>query len=90
VKNVTAKRVQCDEVCSFVYAKDKNVPEEYQGKYGIGSIWTWVAIDSESKLAISWLVGNRDAECTQILIQDVVERLKNRVQLTTDGLKAYL
>lgn len=90
VKNVTAKRVQCDEVWSFVYAKDKNVPEEKQGLHGIGSVWTWVALDSESKLAISWLVGNRDAEFANMFMQDVKARLANRVQLTTDGLKAYL
>lgn len=90
VKNVTAKRVQCDEIWSFVYAKDKNIPEEKQGLHGIGSIWTWVAMDSESKLAISWLVGNRDAEFANMFIQDVKARLANRVQLTTDGLKAYL
>jgi IS1 family transposase/predicted HTH domain antitoxin len=90
VKNVTAKRVQCDEIWSFVYAKDKNIPEEKQGMSGIGSVWTWVAIDSESKLAISWLVGNRDAEFANMFMQDVKARLANRVQLTTDGLKAYL
>ena len=90
VKNLTAKRVQCDEIWSFVYAKDKNIPEEKQGLHGIGSIWTWVAMDSESKLTISWLVGNRDAEFANMFIQDVKARLANRVQLTTDGLKAYL
>lgn len=90
VRNVTARRVQCDEIWSFIYAKDKNLPEELQGKYGVGSIWTWVALDSESKLAISWLVGNRDADYAKIFIQDVKARLANRVQLTTDGLKAYL
>lgn len=90
VKGLTAKRVQCDEVWSFVYAKDKNIPEEKQGLHGIGSVWTWVALDSESKLAISWLVGNRDAEFANMFMQDVKARLSNRVQLTTDGLKAYL
>lgn len=90
VKGLTAKRVQCDEVWSFVYAKDKNIPEERQGLHGIGSVWTWVAMDSDSKLAISWLVGNRDAEFANMFMQDVKARLANRVQLTTDGLKAYL
>jgi len=90
VHNVTSKRVQCDEIWSVIYAKDKNLPENLKGKYGIGSIWTWVALDSESKLAISWLVGNRDADYAKIFIQDVAARLKNRVQFTTDGLKAYL
>ena len=90
VRNVTAKRVQCDEIWSFIYGKDKNLPEDLRGKYGFGSIWTWVALDSDSKLAISWLVGNRDAEFANIFMEDVKLRLKNRVQLTTDGLKAYL
>jgi IS1 family transposase len=90
VVNVSSKRIQCDEIWSFVYSKDKNLPEELQGKYGFGSIWTWVALDSDSKLAISWLVGNRDAEYAKIFMEDVAKRLKNRVQLTTDGLKAYL
>lgn len=90
VRNVPAKRVQCDEIWSFVYSKDKNVPEEYRGKYGIGSIWTWVGLDADSKLAVSWLVGNRDVSYAQIFIQDIASRLKNRVQLTTDGLRAYV
>jgi IS1 family transposase len=90
VHDVKTKRVQCDEIWSFVYAKEKNLPEELQGKFGVGSVWTWVALDSDSKLAISWLVGNRDAEYAKIFMEDVASRLKNRVQLTTDGLKAYL
>ncbi len=90
VRNVASKRVQCDEIWSFIYAKDKNLPLKLQGKYGVGSIWTWTALDADSKLMISWLVGNRDAEYAKVFIEDVASRLKNRVQLTTDGLKAYL
>lgn len=90
VKGLTTKKVQCDEIWSFVYAKEKNIPEKLRGKFGLGSIWTWVALDSESKFVISWLIGNRDAEYAKIFIQDVASRLKNRVQLTTDGLKAYI
>ncbi|MGB5873584.1 MAG: IS1 family transposase [Bacteroidota bacterium] len=90
VRNLTTKRVQCDEIWSFIYGKDNNLPESLRGKYGVGSIWTWVALDSESKLVISWLVGNRDAEYASIFMFDVASRLKNRVQLTTDGLRAYL
>jgi IS1 family transposase len=90
VLNVASKRVQCDEIWSFIYAKDKNLPEKLQGKYGVGSIWTWTALDADSKLMISWLIGNRDAEYAKVFIEDVASRLKNRVQLTTDGLKAYL
>jgi IS1 family transposase len=88
VKNVTAKRVQCDETWSFVYAKKKNVPEEKLGQ--AGDVWTWVGIDSDTKLAISYFVGNRDFESANIFMQDLASRIKNRVQLTTDGLKAYL
>ena len=90
VKNVVSKRVQCDEIWSFIYAKDTNLPERLQGKFGLGSIWTWVGLDADSKLAISWLVGNRDASYARIFMQDVASRLKNCVQLATDGLKAYL
>lgn len=90
VVGVQSKRVQCDEIWSFIYAKEKNLPEHLQGKYGLGSVWTWVALDADSKLAVSWLVGNRDAEYARDFMEDVAARLKNRVQLTTDGLKAYL
>ncbi len=90
VQNIKSKRIQCDEIWSFVYGKDKNLPENLRGEFGVGSIWTWVALDAESKLAISWLVGNRDAAYAHTFMQDVAARLSNRVQLTTDGLKAYL
>lgn len=90
VRNVASKRIQCDETWCFIYGKDKNLPDKLRGKYGIGSIWTWVALDADSKFVISYLVGNRDAEYAKEFMQDVASRLKNRVQLTTDGLKAYL
>jgi IS1 family transposase len=90
VHHLASNRVQCDEIWSFVYAKEKNLPEEMQGKFGLGSVWTWTAIDSDSKLIISWLVGNRDAEYAKEFMHDVADRLMNPVQLTTDGLKAYL
>jgi IS1 family transposase len=88
VVNVTSKRVQCDEIWSFVYAKEKNLPEEMQGNGG--DAWTWVGIDADTKLVVSWLVGRRDAETAYTFMQDVAYRLKNRVQLTTDGFKSYL
>ncbi|MGP8215067.1 MAG: IS1 family transposase [Bacteroidia bacterium] len=88
VKNIASKRVQCDEIWSFVYAKAKNVPEEKQGE--AGDVWTWVGMDSDSKLVISWFIGNRDAESAHELMEDLATRLTKRVQLTTDGLKAYL
>src|ERR1035437_3805876 len=88
--NLPAKRVQCDEIWSFVGAKDKNVPDQRKDEVGIGSAWTWVAIDADSKLICSWLVGKRDPGCATEFIQDLAARLRNRVQLTTDGLKCYL
>ena len=90
VINVTSKRVQCDEIWSFVYAKDKNASEEMKLEGKAGDAWTWVGIDADSKLVISWYVGNRDADSANYFMQDVAVRLRNRVQLTTDGLRAYL
>lgn len=87
---LTCQRVQCDEIWAFVYSKQKNVPEEYQGKYGYGDVWTWVAIDADTKLVISWLIGKRDAMDAEMFMMDVRSRLANRVQLTTDGWRAYL
>lgn len=86
--NVTSKKVQCDEIWSFVYAKQKNLPEEKEGEGG--DVWTWVGIDADTKLVLSWLVGDRNALNAKIFIEDVALRLANRVQLTTDGLKLYL
>jgi IS1 family transposase len=88
VKNVSAKRIQADEIWSFVYAKAKNVPEDKKGS--AGDVWTWTALDADSKLIVSWFVGNRDANSAHIFMQDVAKRLRNRVQLTTDGHHAYL
>lgn len=90
VVGVQSKRVQCDEIWSFVYGKDKNLPEDLRGKFGLGSVWTWVGLDADSKLAISWAVGNRDASTAKVFMNDIASRLKNRVQLTTDGLNKYL
>lgn len=90
VRNVTAKKVQCDEIWSFVFAKDRNAKPEMKAAGAAGSIWTWTALDSDSKLIISYLIGSREAECAYEFIQDVAARLANRVQLTTDGHKAYL
>lgn len=87
VKNIASKRVQCDEIWSFVYAKEKNKP---LGMKGAGDAWTFVGIDADSKLVVSWLLGNRDIETATVFMKDVADRLANKVQLTTDGLKAYL
>jgi len=90
VRNVTAKKVQCDEIWSFVFAKDRNAKPEMKLAGTAGSVWTWTALDSDSKLIISYLIGSREAECAYEFIQDVAGRLANRVQLTTDGHKVYL
>jgi IS1 family transposase len=89
VRNLKSKRVQCDEIWSFVYAKQKNVPQEKRG-FGVGDVWTWTALDADSKLIISYLMGLRDAGYAFEFMQDVQSRLVNRVQLTTDGHKPYL
>jgi IS1 family transposase len=90
VRGVTAKRVQCDEIWSFVYAKDKNLTQAEKNSGEKGSMWTWTAIDADSKLVISYLIGARDAGYAWEFMKDVAERLANRVQLTTDGHKPYL
>jgi IS1 family transposase len=88
VKGVRTKRVQCDEIWSFVYSKQKNVPEGMEGS--AGDVWTWVGMDADSKLVISWYVGSRDADSANDFMQDLALRLANRVQLTTDGHRPYL
>jgi IS1 family transposase len=88
--NLNCKHVQCDEIWSFCYAKEKNVPLELRGKFGYGDVWTWTAIDAETKLIVSWLVGGRDAGTAYAFVQDLAKRLAHRVQLTTDGHRAYL
>ena len=88
-RNLKCKRIQCDEIWSFCYAKEKNVPKDKKGIFGYGDIWTWVAMDAESKLVPSFMVGNRDAVTAKMFIDDMASRLANRVQLTTDGNKVY-
>jgi IS1 family transposase len=90
VRNVKSQRVQCDEIWSFIHAKAKNVPTAKAAREGAGDIWTWTAFDADNKLIISWTVGGRDAGSALVLMDDVRERLANRVQLTTDGHSAYL
>jgi len=88
--NLPCKNIQCDEIWSFCYSKQKNVPEDKQGQFGYGDVWTWTAIDAETKLVASWLVGLRDADCAIAFMNDLKSRLAGRVQLTTDGHKVYL
>lgn len=90
LRNLSCKLIQCDEIWSFCYAKQKNVPEDKQGQFGYGDIWTWTAIDAETKLVLSWLVGLREADYAQEFINDLKNRLSNRVQITTDGHRVYL
>jgi hypothetical protein len=86
-RNLTCKRLQVDEIWSFVYAKAKNVPVEMRGTFGVGDVWTFTAIDADTKLMPSFLVGSRDGGCATEFLQDLASRLVNRVQLTTDGHK---
>src|ERR1022692_3357109 len=90
VRNVTAKRVQVDEIWSFVGCKQKNVTVAKMAAGICGDVWTFTAIEAQSKLVISWMVGRRDAGCATEFLRDVESRLSNRVQLTTDGHKMYL
>lgn len=90
VRNVKARRVQVDEIWSFTYAKQKNVATAKRKDLAYGDTWTWTAIDADSKLIVSWLVGGRDSDYATAFMGDVAERLANRVQLTSDGHKAYL
>jgi IS1 family transposase len=90
VRDVKSKRVQCDEIWAFCYAKEKNVPAEHRGEFGYGDVWTWTAIDADSKLAVSWNIGYRDAQTAYSFMHDLAERLANRIQMTTDGHKVYL
>ena len=88
--NLTCKRIQVDEIWAFIYAKQKNVETAKAAPDSAGDVWTWTAIDAETKLIPSWFVGGRDAECASWFMNDLASRLANRAQLTSDGHKAYL
>ena len=90
LRGLKCRRIQCDEIWSFVYAKTKNVPEAHKGEWGYGDVWTWVAMDADTKLVPSWAVGRRDGFTAIAFIRDLADRLSTRVQLTTDGHKVYL
>lgn len=87
VVGLNCRRIQCDEIWSFVYAKEKNKPQDLENA---GDVWTWTAIDADTKLIVGWQVGNRDADSANTFMHDVESRLNKRVQLTTDGLHSYL
>ena len=90
IRNVAAKRVQVDEIWSFVGCKEKNVTAAKLEAGACGDVWTFTAIEAQTKLVVSWMVGRRDAGCATEFLQDVQSRLSNRIQLTTDGHKMYL
>lgn len=90
LRNLRCSHIQCDEIWAFCYAKEKNVPEEKRGHFGYGDVWTWTAIDADTKLVPSFMVGDRDGYTAKIFMDDLASRLANRVQLTTDGHRAYL
>jgi IS1 family transposase len=88
VRNLHVNRAQCDEVWSFIYAKQRNVSAE-QMEEGAGDCWTWTCIDADTKLIISYMLGDRGASTAQAFMQDVASRISNRMQLTTDGHRVY-
>jgi IS1 family transposase len=90
LRDLPCKRVQCDEIWSFCYAKDKNLPASMRHTPGVGSIWTWTVIDADTKLVPSFHIGTRDAACAYEFMSDVASRMRGRIQLTTDGHGAYL
>lgn len=90
MRNLVLKKLQVDEIWSFVYSKDKNVPDEYKGKFGYGDVWTFTAIDADTKLIPTWMVGQRTFDAALDFIADLKCRLSSRVQLTTDGHRMYL
>jgi len=90
IRNLPCKRIQCDEIWSFVGCKEKNVPAERKGEFGIGDVWTWTAIDADTKLVPSFLVGARDIDHAIAFMKDLAGRMANRIQLTTDGLHIYM
>ena len=90
MRSLPCKRLQCDEIWSFVYSKAKNVPDKHRGTFGYGDVWTWTAIDADTKLVPCWHLGGHDGRDAWDFIANLRSRLANRVQLTTDGYRAYL
>ncbi len=90
LRNLSCKRIQCDEIWAFCHCKEKNVPADKKGQFGFGDVYTWTGMCADSKLMVSWLVGKRDYPTSLAFVHDLASRLSHRVQLTTDGLKAYM
>jgi IS1 family transposase len=90
IRDLPSTRIECDEIWAFCYAKARNVPDKFKGDWGYGDVWTWTAIDPDTKLVASWLVGWRGEEEAVDFLTDLRSRLANRIQLTTDGHVAYV
>ena len=90
LRNLPSTRIGCDEIWSFCYAKAKNVPDDKRGEFGYGDVWTWTAIDPDTKLVPSWQVGTRDLDDAMAFVADLGSRLAHRVQITTDGHRPYI
>ena len=90
LRNLTSTRIEYDEIWSFVHAKAKNVPDAKRDTFGYGDVWTWTAIDPDTKLVPTWLVGMRHLDYAMAFIADLSSRLVNRVQITTDGHRPYI
>lgn len=89
-RNLRCERLQLDEIWSFVFSKAKNVPAQHKGEFGYGDVWTWTAIDADTKLIPCWLIGTRDGNAAKTFVADLASRVVNRPQVTTDGHSAYL
>ena len=89
LRDLSCKTIEADEIWSFVYSKQRNVPEELRGQFGVGDVWTWTALDADSKIIVCWYVGGRQREDAEAFMVDLAGRLRERIQLPTDGLSAY-
>jgi IS1 family transposase len=89
LRDLPCKTIEADEIWSFVYSKARNVPEDRKDEFGVGDVWTWTALDADSKLIVNWYVGGRANEDAAAFMTDLAGRLRNRIQLTTDGHGAY-
>lgn len=90
LRGLTCRRLQADEIWAFCHSKAANVPPAHEGEFGYGDVWTWVAIDADTKLVPSWLVGDRGGADAKAFVSDLADRMANRIQLTTDGYHLYL
>ena len=89
LRNLPCERIQADELWAFCHAKAKNVPEQHRGQFGYGDVWTWTALDPDTKLMVTWLVGDHGDEDADAFLSDLKERVTSRLQLSTDGNLLY-